>query len=88
MTPEEALDKAIEYVGSMQALGARLGVTKGAVGQWKLPDRQVPAEKCPDIEELTNGTVLCEWLRPDVNWAQVRGAPMDSNPPLAHQPSS
>jgi DNA-binding transcriptional regulator YdaS (Cro superfamily) len=60
----------------MQALGEKLGVTKGAVGQWKLPGRRVPAEHCPAIERLTEGAVRCEDLRPDVDWAIVRsGAP-------------
>jgi DNA-binding transcriptional regulator YdaS (Cro superfamily) len=56
----------------MQALAEKLGVTKGAVGQWKLPGRRVPAEHCPAIERLTEGAVRCEDLRPDVDWAIVR----------------
>ncbi|WP_082577697.1 helix-turn-helix domain-containing protein [Massilia sp. Root1485] len=75
MTAEEALDQASEIVGSMQALGEKLGVTKGAVGQWKLPGRRVPAEHCPAIERLTSGVVRCEDLRPDVDWAIVRATP-------------
>lgn len=75
MTAEEALDQASEIVGSMQALGEKLGVTKGAVGQWKLPGRRVPAEHCPAIERLTDGVVRCEDLRPDVDWAIVRATP-------------
>jgi DNA-binding transcriptional regulator YdaS (Cro superfamily) len=72
MTAEEALDRASEIVGSMQTLGEKLGVTKGAVGQWKLPGRRVPAEHCPAIERLTSGAVRCEYLRPDVDWGVVR----------------
>ena len=66
MTPEQALENAISKAGSMQALGDHLGVTKGAVGQWKLPGRQVPATHCRAIEVLTGGTSRCEDLRPDV----------------------
>jgi DNA-binding transcriptional regulator YdaS (Cro superfamily) len=72
MTPEEALDEASDIIGSMQALGERLGVTKGAVGQWKLAGRRIPAEHCPAIERATGGAVRCEQLRPDVDWAIVR----------------
>jgi DNA-binding transcriptional regulator YdaS (Cro superfamily) len=72
MTSEQALEKATEIVGSMQALAEKLGVTKGAVGQWKLPGRRIPAEHCPAIERLTDGAVRCELLRPDVDWAAVR----------------
>lgn len=74
MTPEQALDTASEIIGSMQALAEKLGVTKGAVGQWKLPGRRVPAEHCPAIERLTHGQVRCEILRPDVDWATVRSS--------------
>lgn len=66
MTPEQALENAILKAGSMQALGDHLGVTKGAVGQWKLAGRQVPAKHCRAIEVLTGGTSRCEDLRPDV----------------------
>jgi DNA-binding transcriptional regulator YdaS (Cro superfamily) len=75
MTSEEALDQAACLLGGMPALGKKLGVTKGAVGQWKLPGRRVPAEHCPVIERLTSGAVPCEYLRPDVEWAVVRNNP-------------
>lgn len=67
------LNTVIAIVGSMQALAKHLGVTKGAVGQWKLPGRRVPAEHCPAIEKLVEGKVRCEDLRPDVDWAYLRG---------------
>jgi DNA-binding transcriptional regulator YdaS (Cro superfamily) len=66
------LDRAIQIAGSMQALAAVLGVTKGAVFQWKMPGRKVPAEHCPAIERMTGGQVKCEQLRPDVDWAYLR----------------
>lgn len=66
MTPEESLENAITNAGSMQALADRLGVTKGAVSQWKLSGRQVPAKHCQAIEAMTGGTSRCEDLRPDV----------------------
>ena len=72
MTPEEGLDKAVSLVGSMQVLADELGVTKGAVGQWKTDGRRVPAEHCPAIERLSAGRVRCEILRPDVDWGYLR----------------
>lgn len=77
MTPEQALDKAIAHpnVRTMENLGAQLGdgISKGAVSQWKLDGRQVPAEYCPTIERLTDGEVRCEDLRPDIaDWAYLR----------------
>jgi DNA-binding transcriptional regulator YdaS (Cro superfamily) len=73
MTSQEALDKVVSIVGSMQAVADHLGVTKGAVGQWKLQGRRVPAEHCPAIEKMVGGAVTCEELRPDVDWAVLRG---------------
>lgn len=67
------LDEVIALVGSMQAVAVHLGVTKGAVGQWKLPGRRIPAEHCPTLEKLVSGRVRCEALRPDVDWAYLRG---------------
>lgn len=72
MTPEESLDKAIAIIGSLKALANELKVTKGAIGQWKIPHRRIPAEHCPTIERLTNGQVRCEHLRPDIEWAYLR----------------
>lgn len=49
---------------------ARLfGISAQAVCKW----RSVPAERCPAIERATGGTVTCEELRPDVDWAYLRG---------------
>ena len=56
------------------ALGEMLGVSQGAVGQWRLEGRRVPAEHCPTIERITNRQVTCEELRPDVDWAYLRAA--------------
>jgi DNA-binding transcriptional regulator YdaS (Cro superfamily) len=79
MTPEQALDKVVSKMGSMQVLADHLGVTKGAVGQWKLDGRKIPAEHCPVIERLVNREVVCEELRPDVDWAYLREAVQPSD---------
>lgn len=68
----EAIDKAAEILGSQTALAALLGVSKGAVSQWKEPGRKIPAEYCPLIERATNGVVRCEELRPDMAWDVLR----------------
>jgi DNA-binding transcriptional regulator YdaS (Cro superfamily) len=66
------IDKAAQILGTQSKLAAKLGVSRAAVGQWRLPGRQVPAEHCPTIEHLTEGRVRCEELRPDVDWAYLR----------------
>lgn len=68
------LDEATKIIGSQVALAHHLGVSKAAVGQWKLEGRRVPAEHCPVIERLTDGKVRCEELRPDIDWAYLRSA--------------
>lgn len=66
------IDKAAEILGSQKALADHLGVTRGAVNQWKDPGRKVPAEHCPEIERATGAVVRCEELRPDVAWDVLR----------------
>ena len=72
MTNTTPLTKAVQAAGSMKALAVALGVTKGAVWQWGLPGRKVPAQHCPAIERITGGGVRCEELRPDVDWGYLR----------------
>lgn len=66
------VEQAGELVGSQQYLADLLGVSKGALGQWKLPGRKVPAEYCGPIERLTGGRVSCEMLRPEVDFGIYR----------------
>lgn len=42
--------------------------SKASISRWKR--ERVPAEACPDIEELTG--IKCEQLRPDVSWGVLR----------------
>ncbi len=42
------------------------------ISQWKTGVRRVPAERCPAIEQATDGAVTCEELRPDVLWSVLR----------------
>ena len=72
MKTDDPLNKAIAIVGSMQLLADLLGITKGAVSQWKQDERKIPAEHCPQIERATDRAVMCEQLRPDVDWAYLR----------------
>lgn len=67
-----ALKSAIDRIG-LTALAAELSVSPQRLANWV--GRQVPAERCPDVERATG--VRCEVLRPDVDWAFIRagGAP-------------
>lgn len=72
MTP---LEKAISVCGGVTALASELGVAQSLPSMWKARGN-VPAEHCPAIERLTMSkgqVVFCEELRPDVDWAYLRG---------------
>lgn len=57
--------------GSVTKLSSDLRVPVSLISQWANGTRPIPAERCPDIESATG--VPCEELRPDVNWAVLRG---------------
>lgn len=73
-TRNEGMVSAITAMGGLGALAEALEVTTAAVGQWRDGVRQVPAERCVQIESLTHGAVRCEQLRPDVQWSVLRQA--------------
>ena len=78
MDTEHPLDKAARIVGSQVELARRLGVSKGALNQWKDEGRQVPGRHCPSIERETRAcgeVVLCEELNTEIDWAYVRANP-------------
>jgi DNA-binding transcriptional regulator YdaS (Cro superfamily) len=66
-----AINSAISILGSPAGLASSLGVTPQVVNNWVARGR-VPAERCPDIERVTDGVVTCEALRPDVDWSYLR----------------
>lgn len=68
----DALNKAIAIFGSQSELSRAIGTDQQTVYNW-LKRQNVPAERCPAIERATGGVVRCEDLRPDVDWAVLRG---------------
>ncbi|MFA7278616.1 MAG: helix-turn-helix domain-containing protein [Sterolibacterium sp.] len=67
------IERACDLLGGLGALARILKVSSPTVSQWRTGIRRVPAERCPAIERATNGEVTCEELRPDVDWAYLRG---------------
>jgi DNA-binding transcriptional regulator YdaS (Cro superfamily) len=65
-----------EYLALERGRAVRLAQTIGVhpvvISQWSTGVRQVPAERCPDVERATEGAVRCETLRPDVHWDVLR----------------
>ena len=64
-----SIQQAIEYLGSQSALAGKLGVTQPTVSEWLRGERQVPVDRCTDIERETG--VPCEELRSDITWHRV-----------------
>lgn len=62
----------LENRGAGQLLAAAIGISPVIISQWKTGARQVPAERCIEIERATSCAVRCEELRPDIDWAYLR----------------
>jgi DNA-binding transcriptional regulator YdaS (Cro superfamily) len=54
-------------------LAQDLGIPAVLISQWSHGIRRIPAERCIQIEAATGGQVRCEDMRPDINWAVLRG---------------
>ncbi|MCW5600431.1 helix-turn-helix domain-containing protein [Nitrosomonas sp.] len=68
-----SFDKACQLIGGQAKMARILGVKPPTVNQWVHLVKPIPAERCPEIEKATLGAVRCEELRPDVDWAYLRG---------------
>lgn len=68
-----ALKKACLSFGGQALMARHLGVSPPTINQWVSGARPIPAERCLEIEKITEGAVTCEELRPDVDWAYLRG---------------
>lgn len=68
------LDEYLSADGrTAKQLAEDIQVPPPLISQWRTKAREVPAERCPAIERATNGVVTCEELRPDIDWAVLRG---------------
>jgi DNA-binding transcriptional regulator YdaS (Cro superfamily) len=82
-TPKEALLHAAKTLGGQAAIATLLRYPdRRNVSPWFSTDRPFPAEHCPALERATRAVaalrsdssliVLCEELRPDVEWGVLR----------------
>lgn len=70
---QNVIRKVCKIVGGQAALARLLNVATPTVNQWVVGKRRIPAERCPTIERLVDRKVRCEEMRPDVDWAFLRG---------------
>lgn len=64
------IERAISAMGNASRLAKSLGVSVQAVCFWRDGKRQIPVEKCSDIERITSGAVTRQDLRPD-DWQRI-----------------
>ncbi len=67
------LTEYLSRPGEVVKLAREIAVAPAVVSQWKNGTRSVPAARCPAVERATNGAVRCEEMRPDIDWALLRG---------------
>lgn len=63
---ENALEKAVELLGSQAELARKIGKKQAHVWNWLHRDRRVPADMAMKIETATDGRVTRHDLRPDL----------------------
>lgn len=54
--------------GSASQLAKYLGVPEALISQWRYGVQKIPADRCVEIESITDGVVKCEECRPDFPW--------------------
>lgn len=74
MQKHYAFERACKLTGGQANMAKLLNVKPPTVSQWVHLVKQIPAERCPEIEKAVNGAVTCEELRPDVDWAYLRSS--------------
>ena len=74
-----AIRDAILGAGGPASVARQCKVSVQAVCFWRDGRRALPAEHCPTLERLNEGRIRCEDMRPDVDWAYLRGTPAVSD---------
>ena len=59
--PMNALDKAIDILGGVQATADKFGMTNMGIRQWKV--RGIPLARCLALSDMIGGAVTFEELR-------------------------
>lgn len=57
---------ACNMLGGQARMAKALGITGPAIGQWVTGLRQVPLERCVQIQRMTSGAVTMDDMRPDM----------------------
>jgi DNA-binding transcriptional regulator YdaS (Cro superfamily) len=73
ITADCKIRQLVDLLGGARTAAEGLGVSQALVYFCLSGERRFPIDKCPVAERLTNGAIRCEDLRPDVEWAVLRG---------------
>jgi len=57
------MEKAIQHFGTQGELAKQIGISQVAVSKWK--KNGIPPNRAIQIEQLTNGEITRQELRPD-----------------------
>ena len=58
-------DQLVMEFGSLKKLSEKMGVTYNCVYMWKARNKQIPLKNIPIIEQLSNGRITRQMMRPD-----------------------
>ncbi|WP_082080254.1 helix-turn-helix domain-containing protein [Cupriavidus basilensis] len=82
MTADNIAKRAIKAAGGAPTVAKLFEISPVSVYEWITNDR-IPAERCPALERAGKSQVRCEEMRPDVDWAYLRGHVPTTADPVA-----
>ncbi|MGL5949113.1 MAG: helix-turn-helix domain-containing protein [Aeromonas sp.] len=71
--------------GSIAKLARKMGLSQPSIHEWASGKYPLPMNRCIELEKITNGEVMCEEMRPDVDWGYLRGTKRRRAKKLAEQ---
>lgn len=63
------MEHVIDHLGGPAAVARLVNCKPPSVIGWRR--RSIPADRCPALEQASQGRYTCEALRPDVAWHRV-----------------
>ena len=66
MSQANIFDLLVVHFGSLKKLAEKMGVSYNCVYQWKARGQQIPLKNIAIIEELSQGKITREMMRPDI----------------------
>lgn len=61
----DIFDELVMEFGSLKKLSEKMGVTYNCVYMWKARNKQIPLKNIPIIEQLSDGRITRQMMRPD-----------------------